>query len=865
MAGFGGAVKLTGESAYRKALQQCTQNLKELSSEMKVVSSQYSSADKSEEALTAKTNVLNKTLAEQTNKLNTLKAQYASMEKELDAQTQKHDALVKTYNDAKAKLEEIGRTLGTTSKEYKEQESRVVDLANQVRKSSNAQDENARSMSKMRSEINLAQVDCNNTAQAVKSLGDETEESAKEAEKASNGGYTTFRNMLANLASSTITAVVSGLKQMSTAIVNVGKQALNSYAEAEQLEGGIKKLFGTGGMSAEEYAESVGEIPDKVRKSYLAMKDAQEKVIENANNAYKTAGLSANEYMKTVTSFSASLISGLNGDTTKAVDLADMAIRDMADNANTYGQGIDQVMNAYQGLAKQNFTMIDNLRLGYGGNAGEMARLINDSGVLGKSMEVTEKTVKNVSFDKMIEAIHVIQERMHITKTTANEASGTIQGSAGAMSAAWKNLVTGMADDSADFSTLVNNFVSSLMTMLGNTLPRIKTIIRGIGDVAKQLMETIVPEIVAIVPDIINETLPLLLKTIIDVANKLITDVLPQIAPIISDLLPQAVQLIIEALPLVIDAGIKIILALITGLKEALPKLLGMIPDLVKEICGVILTDVPLVIQTAFSLIDALVTGLKDALPVLIGYVPEIVEKFCEFLINNVPYIIETVISIIITIIDIIRQNSVLLTAMVYDIFEKIATAFTDNADILVDGAIKILFAIINGFLDNKQSILDMVHAIAEEMLKRFVVAIPKFKEMGKNLLNGIVEGFKNALPDLKEKLTVVKDKIVKYFNDAFQIKSPSKVMENEVGKYLAQGIGVGFTDEMRDVTADMANAIPRSFDYSTGVTGSRTAVSAYEDMVGAFKDALSQMKIELDDEVAGHFVEQTVTRIIYD
>ena len=226
------------------------------------------------------------------------------------------------------------------------------------------------------------------------------------------------------------------------------KSSIGAYAEYEQLQGGVKKLFGD---------------------------DAAKTVMENAQKAFKTAGLSANEYMQTVTSFSASLISDLGKDTAAAAELSDMAIQDMSDNANTFGTDITMIQNAYQGFAKDNYTLLDNLKLGYGGTQEEMARLINDSGVMGKTFKATAKNIDEVSFAKIIEAIHVVQGEMEITGTTANEASGTIEGSFNMWKASWSNLMTGMAGDE-NIEPLVDSFFGAtqdVVSNIGKVLPKI--------------------------------------------------------------------------------------------------------------------------------------------------------------------------------------------------------------------------------------------------------------------------------------------------------------------------------------------------------------------------------------------------------
>lgn len=325
---FGGAVKLTGESEYRRALSAITQNLREVASEMKVVTSSYDSNDKSEAALAAQSDVLNKKLSEQTTKLAVLQAQYASMAQGFAQQSTAHGALVDAYEEEKRKLVEIGKTLGESSDEYKAQAEKVSDLEKEVIKSTSAQDANEKSMSKMRQEINLAQADCNKTAREIDNLGKETEETAVAAQKAGDG-YTVFKGILANLGTQAINAAVSGLKKLGGGFVSLVKQSTNSYAQYEQLVGGVETLFG----------------------------ESSDKLIEYAENAYKTAGVSANEYMEQATSFSATLLQGLGGDTEAAVEYANLAIIDMSDNANKMGTSMQSIQNAYQGFAKNNYTI----------------------------------------------------------------------------------------------------------------------------------------------------------------------------------------------------------------------------------------------------------------------------------------------------------------------------------------------------------------------------------------------------------------------------------------------------------------------------------------------------------------------------
>lgn len=259
----------------------------------------------------------------------------------------------------------------------------------------------------------------------------------------------------------------------------IAKQALDAYSSYEQNVGGIQKLFGNMGKSVEEYAALTGQSTAEIGDKWQTLEDSQNKVLANAQNAYKTAGISANAYMEQVTSFSAALISSLGGDTVKAADYANTAMIDMADNANTFGTSIGDIQNAYQGFAKQNYTMLDNLKLGYGGTQQEMQRLISDASKMTDVQQKLGVTVdsSSMSFDNIVAAIHVMQESMQIGGTTAREASTTIEGSVSAMKAAWDNWLVGLGSDTANIGDLTGQLVDSVVVAASNVVPRVAEIV----------------------------------------------------------------------------------------------------------------------------------------------------------------------------------------------------------------------------------------------------------------------------------------------------------------------------------------------------------------------------------------------------
>lgn len=334
-----------------------------------------------------------------------------------------------------------------------------------------------------------------------------------------------------NLAVKAGKAIGVGLAAGAAAFSAVSVAAVKNYAEYEQLVGGVETLFGTGGKSLEEYAQSVGKSVEDASEEFNKLQSAQGAVMEHSRNSFKETGLSANAYMETITSFSASLIQSLGGDTQKAAEVGHKAVVDMSDNANKMGTNIQDIQNAYQGFAKQNYTMLDNLKLGFGGTKEEMQRLL-------KEAEKISGIHYNIdSFADVVEAIHVMQESMGIAGTTAKEAEKTISGSIGMMKAAWTDLLTGMADSDQDIAKLVNNVTYSFGRVLDNIIPRIQEalprVIEGLTQVLLQLsaylpglLQTILPALI----DGATQLLGALFSILPMIFNILFNTILPEVS-----------------------------------------------------------------------------------------------------------------------------------------------------------------------------------------------------------------------------------------------------------------------------------------------------------------------------------------------
>ena len=438
-----------------------------------------------------------------------------------------------------------------------------------------------------------------------------------EAQDTANSGSSGISNALGKIGSVATAVgktVAVGIGAGATAVAGLATSAIKGAADFEQLTGGVETLFGAGGKSLEEYAESVGKSVEDAKAEYDKLQTAQTKVFINSSNAFKTAGLSQNEYMETVTGFSASLIASLGGDTLKASELANQAIIDMADNANKMGSSMESIQNAYSGFAKQNYTMLDNLKLGYGGTKEEMARLLADAEkISGIKYDIS-------SYADVVSAINVIQTEMGITGTTAKEASETISGSIGMMKSSWQNLVTGLANGNGDIYSYIEEFVASVGTVADNLIPVIGTALDGIVILIQELAPKIVEEIPKLVsqllPSIISASVSLI-QAVVAIIPDLISAIVEQIPAFIQGFV-QIVDALIQALPTVVQALVNalptLIPALVTGLVQMIVALCQVIPQIIQPI----IDNLPMIITT-------IVTTLLQNLPILIQGVIQLV------------------------------------------------------------------------------------------------------------------------------------------------------------------------------------------------------------------------------------------------
>lgn len=396
-----------------------------------------------------------------------------------------------------------------------------------------------------------------------------------------------------------------------TAVTALVSKSVGAFADYEQLTGGVETLFGAGGRSVEEYAQSVGKSVSDVQGKYDSLMSAQNVVLENANKAYMTAGMSANEYMDTVTGFSASLISSLGGDTNKAADYANSALVDMSDNANKMGTNMTDIQNAYQGFAKQNYTMLDNLKLGYGGTQAEMKRLLSDA------QKITGQKYDISSFADITQAIHAIQTQMDITGTTAKEASTTISGSWGSLKAAFQNVLVGLTTGGDMFDQSLDALINTAVTFGQNIIPAIKGALSGIG----YLIEGLAPVIGETIPPLINDLAPTLANSAVSLISSLVnglTQSATQFSECLSNMIIVAVAGISSVVPQLLDAASKIVSNLMQGLTNSMPQIVNGAVTLIEGLVDGLVDNVPLLVMGAVQLVASLANGLIANLPRII-------------------------------------------------------------------------------------------------------------------------------------------------------------------------------------------------------------------------------------------------------
>lgn len=600
------------------------------------------------------------------------------------------------------------------------------------------------------------------------------------------GDASQFEKTLKGLAKGAVSGLTKAVAGVGTAmaaagagVVALAKQATEGYAEYEQLVGGVDTLF----------------------------KDSSEAVQQYAANAYKTAGLSANEYMSSITSFSASLLQSLDGDTQAAADKANQAVTDMADNANKMGTSMDMVVQTYQSLARGNYEMLDNLKLGYGGTKAELERLLADaSAIAGIEFDVS-------SYADIVDAIHVIQTEMGITGTTALEAGTTIQGSISSMRSAWQNFLTGMADENQDFDTLLGNLVDSIVTVGENLIPRIQMLLPRLTEGLSQLAQALLPQI----PAILNTLLPTLIEGAQGLVNSFFSilpqiistavSAMPQLADAALSIISNLVTAIGAALPQLLDAAAQIVVTLVNGIAESLPEQIPAIVDVIVQLVQTFIDNVPMLIDAGIALLEGLVQGILNAIPVLVEALPQVITSLVDTLLASIPQIIQAGIDLLTSLVDALPEIIDGIVAVIPDIISGVIKALIDNYPAIINAGIQLFMALVDAIPEIvvalAKAVPDIINAIVEGLNDGIVYIV----EVGKDFIRGLWEGIASMFSWIKDKIKGFANGIVSGIKDFFGIHSPSTMMRDEVGVMLARGLAQGIEKGAR-YAEDAADAL---------------------------------------------------------
>lgn len=570
-------------------------------------------------------------------------------------------------------------------------------------------------------------------------------------------GFKDGLNKIGGIAKGVAVGVGASITAIGTGLSVLVKNAVDNYAEYEQLVGGVESIFG----GIEKGAEQI------------------KKVTDTANEAWKNLTMSQNDYYKNFTSTYPLMKNDIE-DQNEAIEQTNRLMTLESDLANTFGYSVEQASTAINWALKGSFNYIDNLNLGIKGTQEGFLEAAHNAGYMVDSVE-------ELTSSDILDILEKTADQYGVLGKTAKEAMKTIQGSTKATKAAWTNLVTGIADDNADFDKLVNDFVDSVSAMLDNLIPRILTAIEGLGELMPKLIEVLMnhlPEIIQTGQNILNALLQGIVENI------------PQMASTVNQVILSLVDFIIQNLPMILQAGITILLELIKGITEALPELIPIMVQVIMDMVNILLDNIDLIIECGIQLLVALIEGIMNALPELIARLPEIIIKIVNTLIQLSPQ--------------------------------------------LLSAALRIILALAEGLIKFIPEIISRIPQIIKSMVNAFKQGVGDFANVGKNLMNGLWNGLKNTWNGLKSKVEDLGKGIVNKFKSVFGIHSPSKLFRDEIGKNLILGVGVAFEKDDDLINKQINDFGDDVYKKMQGAVNMETGKMAFSGTTGSVSQILS-------------------------
>lgn len=795
-------------------------------------------------------------------------SQFDKNDNSVQALTARNQVLNKEIESQKQKIETLRAALANASESFGENDRRTQSWQIQLNNATAALNDMERELDRNNTALDEAEREMDDVADSADDMEEEIDDAGDAADK-SSGKFEKFGSVLKGIGTAMgAVAVAAG-----AASVSLGKEVIAAYADYEQLVGGVDTLF----------------------------KESSQELQTYAANAYKTAGMSANDYMETVTSFSASLISSLGGDTEAAVKYADMAITDMSDNANKMGTDMELIQNAYQGFAKQNYTMLDNLKLGYGGTKTEMERLLADA----QAISGIEYNID--SYADVVEAIHVIQDSMGIAGATAAEAENTISGSINSLQAALQNMLVGFGDANADMNMLCQNMVDALKNVIKNVTPVIENMVKvlptvtdalltAFADLLPSLLDTVtklftqilntiltllpqlIPAAVSAIMTIVQaliDNLPLLVDAAVQLVVSLVEGIgsaLPQLIPAAVQAIVTIVQGLIENLPMILDAALQLIMGLAEGLLAAIPILIEALPSIILAIVDFIIGAIPQIIEAGIQLLTSLVSALPEIITAIVAAIPQIIEGIITAVLDSIPQLVQAGIDLLVALIQALPEIITTIVAAIPEIIGSIVNALINSIPQIVQAGVQLLVSLIKNLPTIIVEIVKAVPQIISGLVSAFGKGVSQLAEVGANLVRGLWQGIQSLASWLWNKVSGWISSIWDGICDFFGIASPSKEM-GWVGEMLVEGLAgainangkdaveaaEGMADDINSVmnglAKDMETSIPTDFSLDAGAANALTESSAdsrstvMDGMYGSLV-TVQQMVVRSEDDI---------------
>ena len=608
----------------------------------------------------------------------------------------------------------------------------------------------------------------------------------------------------------------------------------------QKLFGAIKKIAAAAGIGKviKDSIVAGADLEQSIGGIETLFKESADQVIANAKRAYQTAGMSANDYMELTTSFSASLLSSLGNDTAKAADVADMAMTDMSDNANKMGTNMEDIKNAYQGFAKQNYTMLDNLKLGYGGTQNEMKRLLEDA------RKITGVTYDIDNLADVYQAIHVIQGELDITGTTAKEAASTISGSLNAMKAAYQNVMGNLALGE-DIGPSLNALKETAVTFVrDNLLPAAVNVVSALptalvslaAQLAAPMLHAGVQAVLSLaagltsaIPELLREAT----KALEGIVNAIITGVpvlinagmlllnglaqglleaVPELLAALPGIVDNLTTTLAAFLPQFISAVNLLVMGVVQALPTAIQQIVAVLPTLIDSLINVLLTLMPEIVDAGLALLSALVTDLPEIISAVAAAIPEIVDAIVNAILSSIPLLIDAGIQLLTMLVGNLPAIISGIVSALPTIINSIVNAVLGSIPLLIRSGIQLFVALVSNLPAIISGVVAAVPQIIDAIVGGFAGGFDAMANIGLNLIKGIWSGISDAAAWLKSKIAGFFGGVVDSIRDFFGIHSPSRLMAG-IGKNMALGIGVGWEDTFPDIADDITDSVKLDFD----------------------------------------------------